>query len=85
MEIVSDPDLTLSEQPTTFGKLEQNDVFRAAHLSYDEAIEHSQFCMKLSTEAVQSAINLYNGQTEIVDEHLKVIVHTAKLVVTPNI
>jgi len=86
MEIISDPDLTLTEQPTTFGALEQCDVFREAHLSYDEAMEQSRFLMKVSTETTQSAVNLYNGQQiNTIDDNVKVIVHIAKLVVTPNI
>ncbi len=86
MEIISDPDLTLIEQPTTFGALEQCDVFREAHLSYDEAMEQSRFLMKVSTETTQSAVNLYNGQQiNTIDDNVKVIVHIAKLVVTPNI
>lgn len=83
MEIESNEDLTLVEPPLTFGELIEGDVFREAHIPYQEALDSNRFFMKLSSAS--AVVNLHTGNAKIMKDAELVIVHIATVVVTPNV
>jgi len=85
MEIITDPNLLVTEVPTTFGELSHGDVFRFVSNSYEAALVEQSFYMKLVIKHQDIMYSLATNECVYsVANSTEVIPHVAKLVVLPN-